>query len=59
LPALHSQGYRTIGVANPLRGLGGDAAYLDALLRTVEGPMVLVAHSYGGAVISNAATGND
>jgi pimeloyl-ACP methyl ester carboxylesterase len=57
--ALHSQGYRTIGVANPLRALGSDAAYLDALLKTVEGPMVLVAHSYGGAVISNAATGND
>jgi pimeloyl-ACP methyl ester carboxylesterase len=57
--ALHSQGYRAIGVANPLRELGGDAAYLDALLQTVEGPMVLVAHSYGGAVISNAATGND
>jgi pimeloyl-ACP methyl ester carboxylesterase len=57
--ALHNRGYRTIGVANPLRGLGGDAAYLGALLQTVEGPMVLVAHSYGGAVISNAATGND
>jgi pimeloyl-ACP methyl ester carboxylesterase len=57
--ALHSQGYRAIGVANPLRGLDSDAAYLDALLQTVEGPMVLVAHSYGGAVISNAATGND
>jgi pimeloyl-ACP methyl ester carboxylesterase len=57
--ALHSQGYRTIGVANPLRALGGDAAYLHALLKTIEGPMVLVAHSYGGAVISNAATGND
>jgi pimeloyl-ACP methyl ester carboxylesterase len=57
--ALQSQGYRTIGVANPLRGLGSDAAYLDALLQTVEGPMVLVAHSYGGAVISNAAAGND
>ena len=52
-------GYRTIGVANPLRALGSDAAYLEALLKTVEGPMVLVAHSYGGAVISNAATGND
>jgi pimeloyl-ACP methyl ester carboxylesterase len=35
--ALHNQGYRAIGVANPQRGLGGDAAYLGALLRTVEG----------------------
>ena len=45
--ALHSQGYRTIGVANPLRALGSDAAYLGALLKTVEGPMVLVAHCGG------------
>jgi hypothetical protein len=35
--ALHSQGYRAIGAANPLRGLGSDGAYLDALLQTVEG----------------------
>jgi hypothetical protein len=56
--ALRRQGYRAIGVANQLRELRSDAAYVAALLRTIEGPMVLVGHSYGGAVISNAATGN-
>jgi pimeloyl-ACP methyl ester carboxylesterase len=56
---LRRQGYRVIGVANPLRELHSDAAYLAALLRTIEGPIVLVGHSYGGAVITNAATGND
>ena len=57
--ALHEQGYRAIGLANPLRGLQGDANYLADLLKTIEGPIVLVGHSYGGAVITNAATGND
>ena len=57
--SLHDQGYRTIGFANPLRGLQSDAAYLADLLQTIEGPIVLVGHSYGGAVITNAATGND
>ncbi len=56
---LQGQGYRAIGFANPLRDLPGDANYLAELLKTIEGPIVLVAHSYGGAVISNAATGND
>jgi pimeloyl-ACP methyl ester carboxylesterase len=56
---LHDQGYRAIGFANPLRGLQSDAGYLADLLRTIEGPIVLVGHSYGGAVITNAATGND
>src|SRR5436189_2699523 len=39
--------------ANPLRGLATDAAAVGDLVRTVDGPVVLVAHSYGGAVISN------
>jgi pimeloyl-ACP methyl ester carboxylesterase len=56
---LHDQGYRVIGFANPLRGLQSDAKYLAELLKTIEGPIVLVGHSYGGAVITNAATGND
>jgi pimeloyl-ACP methyl ester carboxylesterase len=56
---LHDKGYRAIGFANPLRGLQGDAQYLADLLTTIEGPIVLVGHSYGGAVITNAATGND
>jgi pimeloyl-ACP methyl ester carboxylesterase len=57
--ALHDHGYRAIGFANPLRDLQGDAKYLAELLNTIEGPIVLAAHSYGGTVISNAATGND
>jgi pimeloyl-ACP methyl ester carboxylesterase len=57
--ALQDRGLRAIGFANPLRGLPGDATYLADFLRTLTGPIVLVGHSYGGAVISNAATGND
>jgi pimeloyl-ACP methyl ester carboxylesterase len=57
--ALRGQGFRTIGASNPLRELRSDAAYVAALLRSIEGPIVMVGHSYGGAVISNAATGND
>ena len=46
-------GYRVVAAANPLRGLASDAAAVSDLVRTIEGPVVLVAHSYGGAVISN------
>ena len=58
LRALQGRGFRAIGFANPLRDLAGDAAYLAEYLRTLTGPIVLVGHSYGGAVISNAANGN-
>ncbi|MDM4762601.1 alpha/beta hydrolase [Galbitalea sp. SE-J8] len=55
---LQSRGY-TVNVApNPLRGLSEDSAYLKAYLATIPGSIVLVGHSYGGAVITNAATGN-
>jgi pimeloyl-ACP methyl ester carboxylesterase len=57
--ALQDRGLRAIGFANPLRGLLSDATYLADFLRSLTGPIVLVGHSYGGAVISNAATGND
>jgi pimeloyl-ACP methyl ester carboxylesterase len=57
--ALQQQGFRAIGFANPLRDLPGDATYLAEFLRTLTGPIVLVGHSYGGNVISNAAIGND
>jgi pimeloyl-ACP methyl ester carboxylesterase len=43
---------------NRLRGPGADSAYLASYLQTISGPIVLVAHSYGGFVITNAATGN-
>jgi pimeloyl-ACP methyl ester carboxylesterase len=50
---LVAEGHRVIAVANPLRGLATDAAAIGDVVRTIEGPVVLVAHSYGGAVISN------
>jgi pimeloyl-ACP methyl ester carboxylesterase len=49
---------RVIAPANPLRGVAADAAYLKSILSTIDTPIVLVGHSYGGAVITNAATGN-
>jgi pimeloyl-ACP methyl ester carboxylesterase len=42
-----------IAAANPLRSLAGDAAAVADVVRAVDGPVVLAAHSYGGAVISN------
>ena len=42
--------------ANPLRGIAADSAYIGAVLEQIEGPVVAVGHSYGGAVITNAAT---
>ena len=57
--ALQRRGIRAIGFGNPLRDIAGDARYLAEFLRTLTGPLVLVGHSYGGIVISNAATGND
>jgi pimeloyl-ACP methyl ester carboxylesterase len=57
--ALQQRGITAIGVANPLRHLTNDAAYVADSLRSIDGPIVLVAHSYGGAVITNAATGNE
>ncbi|MEV5576063.1 alpha/beta hydrolase [Spirillospora sp. NPDC052269] len=55
---LERDGYPVISVANPLRDLAGDSAYLSSVLNTVPGPVVLVGHSYGGAVITDAATGH-
>src|SRR5512133_1286341 len=55
---LQADGYTVWAVANPLRGLSPDAAYVASILNTIPGPIILVAHSYGGAVITNAATGN-
>ena len=56
---LIDDGYPVFAVANPLRGLQRDADYLSAVLDGIDGDVVLVGHSYGAAVISNAATGND
>jgi pimeloyl-ACP methyl ester carboxylesterase len=53
IEALLRADHPVIAAANPLRGVAADAAAITDLLRTVDGPVVLVAHSYGGAVISN------
>ena len=55
---LQANGHTVWAVPNPLRGLSSDAAYVASILNTIPGPIILVAHSYGGAVITNAATGN-
>jgi len=55
---LQADGYTVYALPNPLRGLAGDPAYLADFLHSISGPIVLVAHSYGGAVITNAATGD-
>ncbi len=55
---LQRQGYPVVAAANPLRSLDGDAAYLRKVLAGIHGPIVLAGHSYGGMVLSGAATGN-
>ncbi|QNA70682.1 alpha/beta hydrolase [Streptomyces sp. So13.3] len=52
---LQHDGYPVIAPANPLRGLAQDSTYIASVLASVKGPVVLVGHSYGGAVISQAA----
>jgi pimeloyl-ACP methyl ester carboxylesterase len=46
-------GHQVVAAANPLRGLASDAAAVSDNVRSIEGPVVLVGHSYGGAVITN------
>lgn len=55
---LTRQGFSVLAFSNPLRGPSYDGEALRLFLSTLEGPIVLVGHSYGGAVITNAATGN-
>jgi pimeloyl-ACP methyl ester carboxylesterase len=50
---LHGTGHDVVAAPNPLRGLAADAESFSDLVRTIDGPVLLVAHSYGGAVISN------
>jgi pimeloyl-ACP methyl ester carboxylesterase len=52
---LQRRGYTVVSPADPLRGPASDAAYVASKLKQIRGPIVLVAHSYGGAVISEAA----
>ena len=53
---LQAQGVHVTAPANPLRGISIDSAYIGSLLEQIPGPVLAVAHSYGGAVITNAAT---
>ena len=54
---LEAGGYRVIAAANPLRGLKSDAESVSALVKSIDGPVILVGHSYGGEVITEAANG--
>ena len=54
---LQAAGVPVIAAANPLRGISFDSAYVASVIDQVPGPVLVVGHSYGGAVISNAATG--
>jgi pimeloyl-ACP methyl ester carboxylesterase len=56
---LLAKGYPVVAVANPLRGVQSDAKYVAGVLDSIPGPIVLVGHSYGGNVITNAAAGKD
>src|SRR5438309_4097546 len=55
---LQATGYTVYVPPNPLRGLASDPAYVASFLATISGPVILVGHSYGGAVITNVAAGN-
>jgi pimeloyl-ACP methyl ester carboxylesterase len=56
---LHAKSLEVVAVANPLRSLTGDAAYVRDVIAGLGKPVVLVGHSYGGMVITEAASGNE
>ena len=58
LAQLIPKGYPTIAVATPLRGVKSDADYVASVLKGIQGQIVLVGHSYGGTVITNAVKDN-
>jgi pimeloyl-ACP methyl ester carboxylesterase len=55
---LHTAGYTVYAPPNPLRGLASDAATIATFVKSIPGPVILVGHSYGGAVISVASPSN-
>jgi pimeloyl-ACP methyl ester carboxylesterase len=55
----HQAPCEVVAIANPLRSVATDAAYVRDVVRSIGGPVVLVGHSYGGIVITEAAAGND
>ncbi|MCL3819357.1 alpha/beta fold hydrolase [Aeromicrobium wangtongii] len=58
IKALREAGHPVIAAANPLRSIEGDAAYVRSVLDSIEGPIVVAGHSYGGVVMSHAADGH-
>ncbi|TDD68944.1 alpha/beta hydrolase [Jiangella aurantiaca] len=56
---LQARSFDVVAAANPLRSLPGDAAYVRDVIASIDGPVVLVGHSYGGMVITEAAAGSD
>ena len=54
---LRHDGYPVVSAANPLRGASSDAAYVSSIVKSINGPVVLVGHSYGGTVITEAGYG--
>jgi pimeloyl-ACP methyl ester carboxylesterase len=57
IAVLERDGYTVVAAPNPLRGVRADADVVSALVKSIQGPVVLVGHSYGGSVISEAAEG--
>lgn len=53
---LQARGVQVVAAANPLRGIAADSAYVASVFDQIPGPVLAVGHSYGGAVISNAAS---
>src|SRR5258708_10819774 len=51
---LQADGFTAIAAPNPLRGLAVDSSYLADFLSSIQGPIVLVGHSYGGMVLTNS-----
>ena len=57
---LLGEGMKMIAPPNPLRGMtGGDGDYLKGVIGEIDGPVLLVGHSYGGAVITAAGTADN
>ena len=59
IPTLQAAGVDVLAPANPLRGINHDAAYIASVASQIPGPVLLVGHSYGGAVITNAGNRAD
>jgi len=58
IPILQRDGFNVVAVQNPLSSLANDVAWTRRVLEAQSGPVVVVGHSYGGAVITGAAAGN-